>query len=510
MLGALVIEREQIPLPTCRCPGVPLEEAGNVFLDSGPIVAICGAFLHREVSTMNRTPFGLDGIPAGDPGFTVAIEVDRPLATLPADQRVLLLDAASERSPHLDRSALGNARVVVEVAQCSWWESSGIALTIARDCEKEWTVLGVEICRSDLWATEPFFDHEPGGLGELSERRDHDPGSYSTVILEVEPQSTASNRRRCAVESLLTDTRHYESRLSQSTTGRPQLVVDFRGDASQCAQYIAKPAHGISNGWSITRIRSVRSDVYNSEVSGRQFSLDFEAVATPQLPDWRYVSTGEGERMVVVTDPTADLEGWSVDITLVDGDMKSCPFYLDSIWMNVDGTPNIVGQGTVVSAWSASVESGSQVVGFVTSGGDELPVDRWDDTSRWLVDSLFAKPFGLIIELGPRDHVTDDLDDDDVVCAQIVVLDGGVFMLRRSRTVLGHLLLADYSPEGLCLDKWHFDDHFDDCTHGYLFSRDSWLIADACSIWFRDNAAVGSTGELGCSYRFPDELPRLP
>ena len=459
---------------------------------------------------MNRTPFGLNGIPAGDPGFTIAIEVNRQLATLSADQRVLLLDSASERSPRLDRSALGNARLAVDVARCGWWESSGIALTIARHCEKEWTVLGVEVCRSDLWATEPFFDHEPDGLGELSERRDHDPGSYSTVILEVEPQSTASSRRHCAVESLLTNTRHYESRLSQSTTGRPQLVVDFWGDASECAYYIAKPAHGISNGWSITRIRSVRSDVYSAEVSGGEISLSRKRVAIPQLPNWHYASEGDGKRMVVVTDPTADLEGWSVDITLVDGVVKSCPFYLNSIWMNVDGTANIVGQGTTASAWTASVESGSQVVSFVTSGGDALLVDRWDDTSKWLVDSLFAKPSGLIIELGPRDYVPGDDDSDDIVCAQIVVLDDGVFMLRRSRTVLRHLLLADYSEEGLYLDNWHFDDYFDDCTDGYLFSRDSRLIADACSVWFRDNAASGSTGELGCSYRFPDELPRLP
>lgn len=92
------------------------------------------------------------------------------------------------------------------------------------------------------------------------------------------------------------------------------------------------------------------------------------------------------------------------------------------------------------------------------------------------------------------------------MCAQIQVLDDGVFLLRRSRIELGHLLLADYSPTGLTLERWYSNDHFEDCTDGYIFSRDRRLIADTCITWFRDNWGTRSTDDLGCDYRLPDSL----
>ncbi|MFZ2174055.1 MAG: hypothetical protein WAW17_08495 [Rhodococcus sp. (in: high G+C Gram-positive bacteria)] len=132
-------------------------------------------------------------------------------------------------------------------------------------------------------------------------------------------------------------------------------------------------------------------------------------------------------------------------------------------------------------------------------------VTTWNGMVDWLVESLVDQPTALIVEIGPNMYVADD-EDDEVVCAQIQVLADGVLMLRRSHVELQHLLLADYSTDDLVLDRWHFDGHFEDCTDGYLFSRDVRLIAEACVTWFRDNWGARSTEELGCSYRFPDEL----
>lgn len=142
---------------------------------------------------------------------------------------------------------------------------------------------------------------------------------------------------------------------------------------------------------------------------------------------------------------------------------------------------------------------------FTSSSG----VSNWQDMADWLAESLEGKPVAFILELGPQSFINGG-DLDDVVCAQIQVLADGVLMLRRSRTVLGHLMLADYSSSELTLDLWHTDGHFDDCTDGYIFSRDSNLIADIAVTWFRDNWATAEPSELGCDYRFPDHLRPLP
>ncbi|MBM7460930.1 hypothetical protein ACIBED_03445 [Rhodococcus coprophilus] len=132
----------------------------------------------------------------------------------------------------------------------------------------------------------------------------------------------------------------------------------------------------------------------------------------------------------------------------------------------------------------------------------------WDEMAERLLGSLAGRPTGFVLEIGPRDYVPVDDEPGDVVCAQIHVLADGVLMVRRSRRELARLMLVDHSPAGLALDLWHFDDHFDDCTDGYLFSRDVRLVVDTCVTWFRDAENMSSADELGCSFRFPDELPR--
>ncbi|WP_207842142.1 hypothetical protein [Williamsia soli] len=134
-------------------------------------------------------------------------------------------------------------------------------------------------------------------------------------------------------------------------------------------------------------------------------------------------------------------------------------------------------------------------------------VHEWSDMAAWLVESFTDKPVGFILEMGPSGYIDyDDDHEDEVVCAQVQMLADGVMMLRRSRCVLGHLLIADYSSDKLPLNKWLYNDNFDDCTDGYLFSRDPELLADICVTWFRDNWGTESTDALGCEYRFPDDL----
>ncbi|CDZ92573.1 hypothetical protein ACWDT5_22135 [Rhodococcus aetherivorans] len=143
---------------------------------------------------------------------------------------------------------------------------------------------------------------------------------------------------------------------------------------------------------------------------------------------------------------------------------------------------------------------------------DVPEINTWDGMIDWLVDSFTDKPTGLVIDLGPSGYVVPrDYDEDDdespVVCAQVHVLADGVLMVRRSRTVLGRLRLDTHAVEGLELDRWFFDGHFDDCTEGYLFTRDVVLAADACVSWFRDSPDAPPLDELGCEYEFPDTLP---
>ncbi|MFC4602683.1 hypothetical protein [Rhodococcus kronopolitis] len=141
-------------------------------------------------------------------------------------------------------------------------------------------------------------------------------------------------------------------------------------------------------------------------------------------------------------------------------------------------------------------------------------VAKWVSMADWLIESLTDKPVAFILEMGPNSYIDygsaidddEDEDEESVVCVQIHVLANDVFMLRRSRTMLRRLMIADYSTDRLALDRWHNDDHFEDCTDGYLFTRDARLVADTSVAWFRDNWGTRSTDDLGCEYHFPDEL----
>lgn len=68
-----------------------------------------------------------------------------------------------------------------------------------------------------------------------------------------------------------------------------------------------------------------------------------------------------------------------------------------------------------------------------------------------------------------------------MVCAQLIVMADDVYMVRRSRVEVGHLMFADYSTDYVELGRWYLAPHFDDCTDGYLFTKDRRLAAEPAS-----------------------------
>lgn len=433
------------------------------------------------------------------PGFTTAIEIDHPMSTLTAGQRDDLLGLLPTYDAHIERAPLGNARVVFENASADWMHTGDNALRILRSFPEDWPIAGVEICRSDLWIDEPFFDHEPGGLGTLPKRSaQRNPRRESTVIVEVEPAGATTHHYQ---DTNLTTSYHRSdaARLSYSSAGRPQLIVEISGQPADAVLSIAKPAISISLDRTITRIRALRADLYRAEVTRIE-------PARHHVPEWAYVSDDD-ERKVVVTDLRVRLEGWSIVTTTLDGVSSTSDFSIGCVWRDDDGNLNLVGNGDVLDAWEAPIAPGSSVDAFIVDG-QQLSVDPWDDMTEWLVEPIYGKPVGFLIELGPSDYRTDDEIDEQVVCAQIVFLDDGVMMLRRSRTVLDRLTLTDHSTDGLRIDTWLYDGHFEDCTGGYLFTRDIRLVARSCVTWFRDKSGYVTTDYVGCSYRTVDELPR--
>lgn len=455
---------------------------------------------------MEPRRYGSNALPAGDPGFMVVIEVDRPLPAISSGERLDLSRTVDAPAARLEESVLGNARVVFHVEHCSWPEAGRLALRTERKVGRSWPTVGLEICRADLWAEEPFFDHEPDGLGDLPDWcAGSDPRQQSTVVVEVEPAGKQATRVEDSDQVREVPLRR-DARSSRSSTGRLQRVFEEHSDAGHAAHYVAKPAFSIAIGRSITRIRCVRSDIYRAEVAQRTFFKN--SVAEPQAPEWHFATDEDGDRLVVVIDLRVRLEGWSLQSSDADGTTSTSEFALGSVWVSEHGIVNTIGDGRVQDAWQAPVAPGSHVDTFLVEDR-RLQVDPWDSMDAWLVESFYDKPLGFIVELGPNSYIPDEAEeDDDVVCAQVVVLDDDVMMLRRSRTELGHLLLADYSSTGLRLDTWHHDDRFDDCTDGYLFTRDIRLVARTCVAWFRDNVGMDTSGDLGCSYRFADELPR--
>ncbi|WP_261767692.1 hypothetical protein [Rhodococcoides corynebacterioides] len=462
---------------------------------------------------MSHSPFGLFGRPAGDPGFTVAIEIGTDLYDLELHQQSRLLELTGRPGADFDQSATGCARVVYELPHTGWYAAGDDALRVLRFIETEFDVFGAEICRSDLWAEEPIFPTMPNEVGWTG------VPSENVTVLTVELEAGARERSIDLAEALTNFRYLGPSHCTPAPEGRLHLVTHSRDSGFEVTGGMgAKALQVISNDWLINRVRVVDSQTYHLELEDRA------RYHPPRVPDWQFALGGENGRMVVVPDGSANLHGWTVASRQSDGQEHTAELTRDLVWIDEAGLVNLLGDGDRIEAWTATLPGNALLTSFATPQGTEFPVDRWDGMTNWLVETLVGNGSGLIVDLGPGDYVApvrDDADvdedaidlvdlldpDDEVINAQLHVLDDGVVMVRRSRTVLRRLRLGDHSADGLELDLWHHDGHFDDCTDGYLFTTDLHLAASACTAWFRDHGGLDALDALGCDYSFPDALP---
>lgn len=134
----------------------------------------------------------------------------------------------------------------------------------------------------------------------------------------------------------------------------------------------------------------------------------------------------------------------------------------------------------------------------------------WAAAREWLVTELRVMPSAAVLDLGPAGHDAAADIDADVECAQIHVLQGKIYLVRLSTGLMERPRLAGYSVPRSARHRWHLDDRFPDCTHGYLTSDSAELIADVCIGWFRDRCAWPSPDTMGWSYTAPQPARGCP
>ncbi|MEE4021740.1 hypothetical protein V1Y59_01510 [Gordonia sp. PKS22-38] len=134
------------------------------------------------------------------------------------------------------------------------------------------------------------------------------------------------------------------------------------------------------------------------------------------------------------------------------------------------------------------------------------PSVDWVGMDRWLVDSMGVMPRSAVLDIGPSGIPVDD--GADVDCAQIQVLGARTYLVRLSTTLMAPPLLTSDTVWRSSLDRWFYEDIFDDCTHGFLMSRSRRRIAEIVVTWFRDRCRFVTPEELGCHYQRPARLPR--
>ncbi|NMO00239.1 hypothetical protein HH308_03305 [Gordonia sp. TBRC 11910] len=129
----------------------------------------------------------------------------------------------------------------------------------------------------------------------------------------------------------------------------------------------------------------------------------------------------------------------------------------------------------------------------------------WGAAAGWLRGCIDDIPLAGVLDVGPH-HVRVG-DSYDVHCAQIQRLERGRLLLRLSTMLMIIPLLDGYDAPDARLDCWYHDDLFEDCTHGYLISMSSSMVADLVMAWFRDRGGFVSPDELGYCTTVAKQLP---
>lgn len=216
--------------------------------------------------------------------------------------------------------------------------------------------------------------------------------------------------------------------------------------------------------------------------------------------------------------------------------LVECNDHHDNFWGDcICGAPECAGRGTNMLGELLMVVRST--LEDLDEQENSLPSrsSTWNGMRDWLIESLEDQPVGLEIGLGPKgvsvqfdtaavdlEELDEEFDDEssnsadtdphgfvptEAVCAQIYVLDGGTYLVRRSRRALRSVRFVDYQPTEVPRNVWLHDDPFGDCTDGYLYSDDHRLVSDAAVAWFRDNYDSPALADLACYYEFAEQLP---
>ena len=121
---------------------------------------------------------------------------------------------------------------------------------------------------------------------------------------------------------------------------------------------------------------------------------------------------------------------------------------------------------------------------------------KWEAFGRWLAATVAELPVASVIDAG-RGDASPETDGYEIECAQMQRLHGGRVLLRLSTTLMIIPLLDAYDADGTELDRWHYDDLFEDCTHGYLVSDSPTVIADLVIGWFRERCGYADPERIG-------------
>ncbi|GAB09983.1 hypothetical protein GOARA_050_00450 [Gordonia araii NBRC 100433] len=132
---------------------------------------------------------------------------------------------------------------------------------------------------------------------------------------------------------------------------------------------------------------------------------------------------------------------------------------------------------------------------------------RWAGFTAWLATRLAELPVACVIDAGRAD-ASMETHGYDVECAQMQRLHGGRILLRLSTTLMVIPLLDTYDGDVMEADRWHHDDLFEDCTHGYLVSSSPALVADLVTGWFRERCGFAEPDQIGFAYMSAKSLPR--
>ncbi|MFC0316019.1 hypothetical protein ACFQNE_15055 [Gordonia phosphorivorans] len=148
---------------------------------------------------------------------------------------------------------------------------------------------------------------------------------------------------------------------------------------------------------------------------------------------------------------------------------------------------------------------------------DYVGCDTWAALVSGLADSLPEIPVGVTIDFGPKDMLLDDDFDADeyddpleALCAQIVVLEHGRFLVRRSRVVMEANSYISHDAGAATPNRWFEEEPGGDCTAGAIYVDDAHLAAEICVTWLSSESVDEGPTDFGFDVSEAIRLPGIP